>query len=186
MSQVIIVTGASCTGKSTVVKKFCKVSKELFYRISLDDFYEMLPLDNANVIEDDYIYQTYRLMCHVIKYLIMEGKNVIVDTILLHKEEHKIIIREIEKVLENQKVLLVKLKCNMCELKSRAEVRGDRDFNLIQRQVAMGFDDGCFDLILDTSAGVLDENIRMLTEKKDTCSSYNQIGRLVRLMEMEE
>lgn len=186
MSRVIIVTGVSCTGKSTLVNRFCEEAKELYYRISLDDFYNMLPLNNRSVIEDDYIYQTNRLMWYVVRYLISERKNVIVDTILLYKEEHKNILKEIESVLGNQELLLVKLKCSIEELKERAKNRGDRDFNLIQRQVAMSFDDSYFDVVLDSSGDTINENVRKLIVKNDDSISFNQISRLLKLIEVEE
>ena len=49
----------------------------------------------------------------------------------------------------------------------------------------MSFDDSYFDVVLDSSGDKLNENVRKLDVKNDDSISFNQISRLLKLIEME-
>ena len=158
--KIILVSGVSGSGKSTLVRELCETSSELYYRIALDDFYNMLPLGNKDLWSPFYVEETVQMMFHMTKYLIANGKNVIIDMILLGKENHRRIVEDLKSKFKDENIVLIKLNCNIDELRRRTLKRGDRDFNEVQRQYIMNLADECFDLVLNTSEMSLEENLK--------------------------
>ena len=150
LGKIIILNGVSCVGKTTLAKTIQTLADDLIYRISIDDYFRMIPANKIYSDNGDNIRNAISFMHNSICFLAENKFNVIVDMIYLQKDGDESIIDECRRLFKDYDVVMVKLSCMSQELKSRASQRLDRDFNYIQRQIAMQFPDSAYDIVLDT------------------------------------
>lgn len=173
--KLIILNGPSCVGKTTLATTFQNTVNETYYRLSIDDYLCMFPKNKLYLDSGINIRNVIHFMHSSIRLLLEEEINVIVDMIYLQKYGTESVVDECRNFFKNYDVMMINLKCELKELKRRAEIRGDRDFNDIQRQIAMKFPDTSFDMVLDTFRYNLEECVELIIKEMGDWKRFNAI-----------
>jgi len=175
--KLIILNGPSCVGKTTLATTFQNTVSETYFRVSVDDYLSMVPKSKLYLDNGINIRNVIHFMHSSIRLLLEEEINVIVDMIYLQKYGTESVIDECSCFFKNYDVMMIKLKCELKELKRRAEIRGNRDYNDIQRQIAMQFPDTSFDMVLDTFQYNVEECVESIIKAMGDWKRFNAIHR---------
>lgn len=173
--KLIILNGPSCVGKTTLAVTFQNTVSETYYRLSIDDYLCMVPESKLYLGDGINIRNAIHFMHSSIRLLLEEEINVIVDMIYLQKYGTESVVDECRNFFKNYDVMMIKLKCELKELKRRAEIRKNRDFNDIQRQIAMQFPDEAFDVVLDTFQYNVEECVDFIINAMNDWKRFNAI-----------
>ncbi|MFA5075159.1 MAG: hypothetical protein WC436_03600 [Candidatus Babeliales bacterium] len=153
MTKVILLNGASSSGKSSIVKELQNILGELFLEMGVDRFMSMIPSNyqgfgpNASQMwtwekSSDELGELVKLklgpdgkkyvqcMYKCIKTMAENGFNVIVDDVCLDTEE----LRNIAKELDNFKVYFIGIKCRLEILEQRERLKKNRIINSARGQ----------------------------------------------------
>ncbi|WP_337658475.1 chloramphenicol phosphotransferase CPT family protein [Sphingorhabdus sp. Alg231-15] len=143
--KVIVLNGASSSGKSTLARALQFELTDTYLHCQLDAFWNMtpptIPASSAN-------FPRMKLaMAKSVKALAETGHNVIVDIIYSGLKSHL----EFSSTLDGIGVLVIKLDCKLDELERRELERGDRKLGLAKSQLDVVHEEIPYDLELDTS-----------------------------------
>ena len=112
LNKIIIVTGPSCAGKTTIAKEICKQSKDQFVHLQIDEAKKYLftildskstPREIGRPICDEILLQTAKIF-------LRNGKNVVIDTTFDGDNAIEIAKHHIA-FFENIKVLFIGIHC---------------------------------------------------------------------------
>ena len=148
--RIIFLNGASCSGKTTIVRALQETLEAPYLHISADHILGMLPQRYRNVRNpDNYraIYKAISGMHHAVAALAAAGNNVIVDTVLVNKDN----LAECVFILAHYRVTFVGLFCPLEELARRERERGDRVAGMAKSQLGQVHAHQIYDLEVDTS-----------------------------------
>lgn len=180
--KVIVLNGASSSGKSVIAEALQEVLDEPYLRVSIDDFVDMLPrryvdgdsLSEAELDELRALLQRLVTGFHrCIAALSSAGVNVIVDHVLQDPNW----LRECVEGLAGHPVLFVGVRCPLEELERRERER-EREPGTARRQYEIVHAHGDYDLEIDTS--VLDpmecaERIRGGLGSIDSAGAFDRL-----------
>ena len=146
---VIILNGASCSGKSATTFQLQKIMKEPFLHISADRNASTFPnhcwdfhsLSNGEV--DKFLSAHNRYIAVLAEY----GNRVIYDTVITEEFD----LNECVSFLSPFKVYYVHLSCSNAVLNKRERLRGDRIIGHAESQVENVLSCGPFDIEVDTT-----------------------------------
>ena len=170
--KIIWLNGVSSSGKSTLAVELQKRLPQPYFCIAMDTFTDIIApwlSGNFNGIEaDDLWYTAVKAMNHTIKLYSDLGLNVIVDHVVINQDDGKEqrLHDNFMKLMHDYPITLVKVTCDLDELKRREEKRGDRDIGNAEWQVNKGLYpfDG-YDIIINTHTNTSDECVEMITQK---------------------
>jgi chloramphenicol 3-O phosphotransferase len=132
--DVIVLNGTSSSGKTHLATALQETLREVYMRVSLDAFIDMLPrkaFASNNLVQ---IFNDCQAGFHrCIAALVSAGNKVIVDTVLDSKEWTEDCIC----LLEPFHTLYVGVHCPLEELERRENARGDRDMGLAKSQLPL-------------------------------------------------
>ncbi len=176
--MVIILNGASSSGKSSLAKAMQHVgSEKKFLTLGLDTFIKMMPygmLGFGDLAKQGFSFEyektepnpsikimaggfAKKLLLGISKtsrVLAELGFNVIIDEVILEKDTMKNYISE----LAEQEVFFVKVTCDLKLLQEREVLRGNRSWGLAYYQYHNMHDaDFLYDITIDTSSGSIFE-----------------------------
>jgi len=176
--KIIVLNGASSTGKTTLAYELQTKLGEIYYRLSLDDFMKMV--DRQKMHDDFFIRlgEIITTMHHVIKLFSDRGLNVIVDHVLLETPEEKFSTPEIVTLLNDYPVMFVRVDCDLPELERRERERGDRQIGQSKWQVEHMHSYDMYDLRINTFKQDIDEcvqQIKNLLGRPDKWCAFNTL-----------
>jgi chloramphenicol 3-O phosphotransferase len=160
--NIVWLNGVSSSGKSTLTIALQKHFLSPYFCIAQDTFTDIIaPCLLENFVESDTLwYVAVEAMYKTIKLYSDLGLNIIVDHVVINDDDGKEqrLYDDCIKTLSNYPLVLVKVICNIEELKQREFKRGDREAGNAEWQFKQGLYplDG-YSIIVDTSAKSTDE-----------------------------
>ena len=146
-SKVILLNGASSSGKSTLaeaLKKYIKENKkEEFEIVSIDDFLEMTT--DQPVYEDD-VFEISRQLCQKVLGILKTGRGVIVDHVITSERIYK----QLTEAVKGYTLITVHITCPFDELEKREKKRSDRYIGSAKSSWEYLYPQNGYDLTLNT------------------------------------
>ncbi len=141
--KVILISGTSSSGKSTLAKGLQKSLIEPFLHVQLDSYIEMLPrTDDLEMFK-----RMVRGLNRSIAVMADEGNNLIVDHVLIDNAW----LKQLIDLLGEHYVLFVGLYCPLDELERREQKRDARRQGFARQQFENIHKGKLYDLELNTS-----------------------------------
>jgi chloramphenicol 3-O phosphotransferase len=142
--KIIMISGTSSSGKSTLAKGLQKSLSESFLHLQLDSYIEMLPRTD----DGEMFRRMVRGLNRSIAVMSEEGNNLIVDHVLVDNAW----LNQLLDLLRGRYVLFVGLHCPSDELERRERARDARRQGFARQQIVGIHKGKTYDLELDTSA----------------------------------
>ena len=160
---IIFLNGCSSAGKTTLAHRLQASLDEVYYRLSADDFMNMV--DREKMRASFYVRSGEALtaMHHTVKLFSDRGLPVVVDHVLLETPQEEFTTRECVRLFHTYPVLFVKVDCCLRELERRERERGDRPPGQARWQREHMHSRDIYDLKLDTGEQSVDECVRQIT-----------------------
>ncbi len=176
-SRVIVLNGVGSVGKSSTAKALQAIAAEPFLHVAMDAFIDMLP-ESMFGQPDGLIFETtqdagkpaiairsgpvvqraMRGMRHAIVAMAAQGNNLVVDDVMMRREE----AQAYRALLAEFGVRIVGLFAPLDVLEARERARGDREIGLARWQYDRVHHDMTYDLVIDTAATTPLENARKI------------------------
>ena len=124
--QIIYLNGVTSTGKTSITKALQDREDVLFYALSNDLFQEMV---GERYLQQDYwryLWDAIRMMYHTAKLFSDMGKNVIIDGMILEKEEFRPHYQQIKEIFADNPLSIVEVYCPLEICRERNIRRGNR------------------------------------------------------------
>lgn len=145
--KVILLNGASSSGKSTLAKslqKYIKVNKKQEYIIiSIDDFLSMTV--NEPIYEED-VFEISPLLCQKVLSILKAGQGVIIDHVITSDRIYK----QLMEMLKEYTLIKVQVTCPLNELEKREKKRKNRHIGSAKASYEYLYPQNGYDLILNT------------------------------------
>ena len=124
--RIIFLNGVTSAGKTSIVEALQERDDIFFYVVANDLFQEM--------VGDKYLYENYWkylseviiMMYHTAKLYSDMGKNVLIDGILVEREEIKPHYQQMLEILKDNPLDVVEVYCPLEICRQRNIIRGDR------------------------------------------------------------
>ena len=146
VGKIIILNGASSSGKTTLARELQSQYSAAYLLCSLDAFWDMTPY---KIPAGSNNFPKIKLaMAKSVRALAETGHNVIVDIVFCGQKTYQ----EFSNILADFSVSFIKVDCPLYELEERELARGDRPHGLAQSQIKSTHDGVAYDLIIDTAA----------------------------------
>jgi len=178
--KIIILNGASSSGKTTLAKALQDRMDDLTYILSLDDFLTMIGLKKYEESIQNRI-NLYETMQYTIQLLSDRGRNVIVDTVYLDGEYDTAVLKGFACLLISNPVLFLRIECEVQELERRERQRGDRPIGQAKYQSEHMHGYNIYDAIIDTSKSDLDvciEQILVMLDRQNEWVAFNKLANI--------
>lgn len=145
VGKVIVLNGASSSGKTTLAKMLQEKFTDVYLHCTSDMFWDMTP---AAIPAGSVNFPNMkRAMARSVRALADTGHNVIVDTVHAGEKSHL----EISEVLQGIHWINVKVHCDLPELNRRELARGNRKIGLAESQIHTAHEGVVYDLEVDTT-----------------------------------
>jgi chloramphenicol 3-O-phosphotransferase/N-acetylglutamate synthase-like GNAT family acetyltransferase len=159
---IIFLNGVSSSGKTTLSLALQQKLNEPYFIISQDIFRQMWGEKFWEDSPDNMYNQTMSLMYKTVRLFSNQGKNVIVDHIMLSDAfldsyNGEGTLKDAVNQLIDCPLLFVHVTCDINELRKREKERGDRDIGHAEQQLAYLYPQDTYDVIVDTHANTIDE-----------------------------
>jgi chloramphenicol 3-O phosphotransferase len=142
--NVIVLNGASSSGKTTLARELQAKCSEVYLLCSLDAFWDMTPY---GIPAGSKNFPNMKLaIARSVKALAETGHNVIVDIVFCGQKTYT----ELTTELEGLNLKIVKVECPLEELKRRELARGDRALGLAKSQFESIHEGVLYDLTINT------------------------------------
>lgn len=145
--KVILLNGASSSGKSTLAKSLQKYikdnRKEEYVVISIDDFLSMAV--NKPIYEDD-VFEISPMLCQKVLSILKIGRGVIIDHVITSERIYK----QLTEILKEYILIKVQVTCPLHELEKREKKRKDRYVGSAKASCEYLYPQKGYDLTLDT------------------------------------
>lgn len=145
--KVILLNGASSSGKSTLAKSLQNHlkdnKKQKYIIISVDDFLDMTI--NKPVYEDD-VFEISHLLCQKVLNILKIGHGVIVDHVITSERIYK----QLTEALKEYALIMVQVTCPLNELEKREKKRKDRYIGSAKASCEYLYPQKGYDLTLNT------------------------------------
>ena len=154
--KIILISGTSSSGKSTLAKGLQKALGEPFLHLQLDSYIEMLPrTDDWEMFK-----RMVRGLNRSVAVMAEEGNNLIVDHVLVDNAW----LNQLLELLRGQYVLFVGLCCPLEELERRERERDARRQGFARQQYESIHKGKVYDLELETSVLSPEECVSRVVE----------------------
>jgi chloramphenicol 3-O phosphotransferase len=158
--HIIVLDGASSCGKSTLARALQQVLEIPYWHVSQDHFWQMLPGEGTTQRQNLTAERCLSGFHRAIAAIASSGNNVIVDTGFLEKAW----LSELVDLLTPYQVFFVAVYCSREELRRRERQRGDRPEGYTEAQLDRVYQQGLYDMELDTSTKTPEECALLLQE----------------------
>jgi chloramphenicol 3-O phosphotransferase len=156
LPDVIILNGASSSGKTSVAKALQELMPVLYLNFSIDSVLYALPqseltnmIRGAPVSKPEYDYDTLVRGYHAsAAALLGSGNRLILDNAITKVDWR----RDLAARLKPFQAVWVGVECSASELRAREERRGDRALGTAEREAALVHEHVRYDLVIDTSS----------------------------------
>ena len=135
--RIIFLNGVTSAGKTSIVEAMQERDDVFFYVVANDLFQEMV---GEKFLREDYwkyLSEVIILMYHTAKLYSDLGKNVLIDGILVERDEIKPHYQQLLEILKDNPLDIVEIYCPLDICRERNLARGDRYENQSQEQDAL-------------------------------------------------
>ena len=165
--MIILLNGASSSGKSTIGEALKNASSIKLLHVSVDDVFRFYPHRKILEIRDDEVLFTKQLveintlLFRLVGLIDDMGLNVIVDVVFERPQIIKMALEE----LYGRDVSIVGVFCSLEALEEREKLRTNRRRGLARSQYDVVHKDLVYDLEIDTSTKDIKENVEEMERK---------------------
>jgi len=152
---IILLNGVSSAGKTTLARAIQRKAAEPYFWLANDTFYEMIPKKFWDTNQVEMKFEALELMGKTIKTFSDDGKNVVVDTVMLTAQKYDL-YKYIQSLI-GYRIVLVHVTCPLEEQRKREKERGDRKIGQGESQLPILNPQSGYDLTVDTYQNSADE-----------------------------
>ena len=124
--RIIFLNGVTSSGKTSIVESLQNQEDIFFYVVANDLFQEMVGENYLRKNYWKYLSEVIIMMYHTAKLYSDMGKNVLIDGILVEREEIKPHYSQLLEILKNNPLDIVEIYCPLDICRQRNIIRGDR------------------------------------------------------------
>jgi len=135
--RIIFLNGVTSAGKTSIVESLQNQEEIFFYVVSNDLFQEMAGDNYLRKNYWKYLSEVIIMMYHTAKLYSDMGKNVLIDGILVEREEIKPHYHQLLEILKDNPLDIVEIYCPLDICRHRNIIRGDRYETQSQEQYAL-------------------------------------------------
>ena len=149
--RILFLNGVTSSGKTSIVEALQERDEPFFYVVANDLFQEMV---GERFLREDYwkyLSEVIFLMYHTAKLYSDMGKNVLIDGILVEREELKPHYAQLREILRDNPLDIVEVYCPLEICRQRNIARGDRYESQSEEQHALMAQNIAYSLRVDTS-----------------------------------
>ena len=155
--KIIYLNGVTSSGKTSIVEALQERRDVFFYVVANDLFQEMV---GEQYLEEDYwkyLSEVIIMMYHTAKLYSDMGKNVLIDSILVERDEIKPHYQQLMDIMKDNPMDLVEVYCPLDICRQRNIERGDRFESQSDEQAELMSKDISYRLRVDTSVNSPEE-----------------------------
>lgn len=149
--RIIFLNGVTSSGKTSIVEALQSREDVFFYVVANDLFQEMI---GENYLRTDYwkyLSEVIIMMYHTAKLYSDMGKNVLIDGILVEREELKPHYHQLLEICKDNPLDIVEVYCPLDICRQRNILRGDRYETQSQEQNELMSENIRYSVKVDTS-----------------------------------
>ncbi|MBP3648726.1 MAG: AAA family ATPase [Clostridia bacterium] len=149
--RIIFLNGVTSAGKTSIVDALQQQDDPFFYVVANDLFEQMV---GDRFLQEDYwkyLSEVIVMMYHTAKLYSDMGKNVLIDGILVEREELKPHYQQLLTILKDNPLDVVEVYCPLEICRQRNLVRGDRYETQSEEQAALMAQNIHYTMRVDTS-----------------------------------
>ena len=149
--RIVFLNGVTSAGKTSIVEAIQERDDVFFYVVANDLFQEMV---GERFLREDYwkyLSEVIILMYHTAKLYSDMGKNVLIDGILVERDEIKPHYQQLLEILKDNPLDIVEVYCPLNICRNRNIERGDRYENQSEEQYELMAENIQYRLRVDTS-----------------------------------
>ena len=124
--RIIFLNGVTSSGKTSIVEALQERDDIFFYVVANDLFQEMVGEKFLRENYWKYLSEVIIMMYHTAKLYSDMGKNVLIDGILVEREEIKPHYQQLMEILKDNPLDVVEIYCPLDICRQRNIIRGDR------------------------------------------------------------
>ena len=163
--KIIFLNGVTSSGKTTIVEALQEQRDIFFYVVANDLFQEMV---GEQYLQEDYwkyLSEVIIMMYHTAKLYSDMGKNVLIDGILVEREEIKPHYQKLMEILKDNPLDIVEIYCPLDICRQRNIERGDRYESQSEEQSEIMSKDISYTLSVDTSKNTPEECAKQIIDR---------------------
>ena len=149
--KIIFLNGVTSSGKTSIVEALQERRDQFFYVVANDLFQEMV---GEQYLEENYwkyLSEVIILMYHTAKLYSYLGKNVLIDGILVERDEIKPHYEKLMEIMKDSPLSIVEVFCPLDVCRQRNIERGDRYESQSDEQAELMSKDIKYTMRVDTS-----------------------------------
>ena len=155
--RIIFLNGVTSAGKTSIVEALQERDDIFFYVVANDLFQEMVGDKYLRQNYWKYLSEVIIMMYHTAKLYSDMGKNVLIDGILVEREEIKPHYQQLLEILKDNPLDIVEVFCPLEICRQRNMDRGDRYETQSEEQYALMAENIKYSIMVDTSVHSPDE-----------------------------
>ena len=149
--RIIFLNGVTSAGKTSIVEALQEREDVFFYVVANDLFQEMVGEKYLQENYWKYLSEVIIMMYHTAKLYSDRGKNVLIDGILVEREEIKPHYKQLLEIMKDNPLDIVEVYCPLEICRQRNIIRGDRYETQSQEQHDLMAENIRYSLRVDTS-----------------------------------
>lgn len=149
--RIIFLNGVTSSGKTSIVEALQERDNPFFYVVANDLFQEMVGERFLRENYWKYLSEVILMMYHTAKLYSDMGKNVLIDGILVEREELKPHYKQLREILRDNPLDIVEVYCPLEICRQRNIARGDRYEDQSREQQELMSGEIVYSLRVDTS-----------------------------------
>lgn len=163
--RIIFLNGVTSSGKTSIVEALQEQEKPFFYVVANDLFQEMVGERFLRENYWKYLSEVILMMYHTAKLYSDMGKNVLIDGILVEREELKPHYKQLREILKDNPLDIVEVYCPLELCRQRNIARGDRYEDQSREQQELMSGEIVYSLRVDTSRYTARECARIILDR---------------------
>ena len=163
--RIIFLNGVTSSGKTSIVEALQERDDVFFYVVANDLFQEMV---GDKFLREDYwkyLSEVIIMMYHTAKLYSDMGKNVLIDGILVERDEIKPHYQQLMEILKENPLDIVEVYCPLDICRERNIARGDRYETQSEEQHELMAQNIKYSLRVDTSVNSPEECAEMVVKE---------------------
>lgn len=148
--RIIFLNGVTSAGKTSIVEALQQREDVFFYVVANDLFQEMVGEKYLRENYWKYLSEVIIMMYHTAKLYSDMGKNVLIDGILVEREEIKPHYYQLLEILKDNPLDIVEVYCPLDICRQRNIIRGDRYEEQSEEQYNLMAEDIKYSIRVDT------------------------------------
>ena len=149
--RIIFLNGVTSSGKTSIVEALQDRDDVFFYVVANDLFQEMVGEKFLRENYWKYLSEVIIMMYHTAKLFSDMGKNVLIDGILVEREEIRPHYQQLVEILKDNPLDIVEVYCPLDICRKRNMIRGDRYERQSEEQYELMAQNIKYSMRVDTS-----------------------------------